>query len=50
MIKYTFVYNKDNQEVSQTVDYATEPTFEELKSQMATYEPDSEVNYIREDV
>lgn len=49
-IRYTFVYLKDGEEISQTRDYSVEPTWDELNTQMGSYEPDTEVNFIREDI
>lgn len=50
IIRYTFVYLKDGVEVEQTVDYESEPTWDTLNTQMGDYEPDTEVNFIREDI
>lgn len=47
MITYTFVYVKDNQTVLESVEYNTEPDFLELKTQMSSYNPDVEIDYIR---
>ena len=48
-VTYTFKYVKDGVEVSKQHTFATEPTFAEIDTQMASYEPDSKVDYIREE-
>ena len=49
MVTYTFVYIKDGEEVRSTHVFDSEPDLQATLDQMATYEPDEIIDYIRED-
>lgn len=47
MVTYTFKYIKDGVETSAEYTFDHEPTLAEVDAQMASYEPDEIVDYIR---
>lgn len=48
-VRYTFKYRKDGVEQSSEHTFASDPSFDEIETQMDSYEPDEKLDYIRED-
>lgn len=47
MVEYTFVYIKETVEYRTVYTFDSEPTLEQVNQQMASYNPDQTVDYIR---